>query len=66
LTCKPFFGKFKDEIGDINRFETAGELIEELYHHVHYYHTKRIHTALKMPPAVYAISMRNLSEKMGT
>jgi hypothetical protein len=33
LTCKPFFGKFKDEIGDINRFETAGELIEELYHH---------------------------------
>lgn len=61
-----FFGKFKDEIGDINRFETAGELIEELYHHVHYYNTKRIHSVLKMPPAVYAISIRNLSEKMGT
>jgi transposase InsO family protein len=60
-----FFGKFKDEIGDINRFETAGELIEELYHHIYYYNTKRIHTALKMPPAVYANSLRNLSEKMG-
>lgn len=60
-----FFGRFKDEVGDINRFETAGELIEELYHHIHYYNTKRIHTALKMPPAVYADSLRSLSEKMG-
>lgn len=49
-----FFGKFKDEIGDINRFETPGELLEELYHHIHYYNTERIHTAFKMPPAVYA------------
>jgi len=61
-----FFGKFKNEIGDINRFETAGHLIEELYQHIHYYNTKRIHTALKMPPAVYANSLRNLSEKRGT
>jgi putative transposase len=49
-----FFGKFKDEIGDINRFETPGELLEELYHQIHYYNNKRIHTAFKMPPAVYA------------
>ncbi len=49
-----FFGKFKDDVGDINRFETAGELIEALYHAVHYYNFKRIHTVLKMPPAVYA------------
>lgn len=49
-----FFGKFKQEIGDINRFETIGELIEEIYHHIHYYNTQRIHTRLKMPPAVYA------------
>jgi len=61
-----FFGKFKDEIGDINRFETIGELIEEIYHHIHYYNTERIHTALKMPPAVYANSLRNLSQKKGT
>lgn len=61
-----FYGKFKDEIGDMNRFEEAGQLIEELYHHIHYYNTQRIHTALKMPPVVYATSLRNLSEKMGT
>ena len=56
-----FFGRFKDEIGDINRFETVGELIEEVYQHIHYYNTERIHTALKMPPAVYANSLRNMS-----
>ena len=49
-----FFGKFKDEAGDLNRFETVGELIEEIYGQIHYYNFERIHTALKMPPAVYA------------
>lgn len=49
-----FFGKFKQEIGDLNRFETIGELIEEIYSQIHYYNHDRIHTALKMPPAVYA------------
>ncbi len=49
-----FFGKFKDDVGDINRFETPGELLEELYHAIHYYNNERIHTALKMPPADYA------------
>ena len=49
-----FFGKFKQEFGDIDRFETPGELIEAIYHYIHYYNTERIHTKLKMPPAVYA------------
>lgn len=49
-----FFGKFKDDVEDINRFETPGELLEELYHGIHYYNNERIHTAFKMPPAVYA------------
>lgn len=49
-----FFGRFKDEIGDINRFETIGELLEEIYHQVYYYNNERIHTAFKMPPVVYA------------
>lgn len=49
-----FFGKFKDDVGNINRFETPGELIEALYHAIYYYNNDRIHTALKMPPAVYA------------
>jgi putative transposase len=56
-----FFGRFKDEFGDMNRFETVGELIAEIYHHIHYYNNDRIHTALKMPPAVYAHSLRKVS-----
>jgi transposase InsO family protein len=49
-----FFGKFKDEFGDFNRFETVTQLIEEIYAQVHYYNHDRIHTALKMPPARFA------------
>lgn len=52
-----FFGRFKHELGDLNRFETAGEMIEAVYRHIHYYNHSRIHTALNMPPAVYAAQM---------
>ena len=45
-----FFGRFKDEIGDINRFESLGELVEEVYSAIYYYNHLRIHTALKMSP----------------
>ena len=50
-----FFGRFKDEFGDFNRFETVSELIEEIYSQVRYYNEDRIHRALKMPPATYAL-----------
>lgn len=56
-----FFGRFKDEFGDFNRFETVGELIEEIYSQVRYYNHERIHTAFKMPPVVFAKSYRHLS-----
>lgn len=49
-----FFGRFKDEMGDINRFESVGEFVEAIYGQIHYYNNKRIHRALRMPPAVYA------------
>jgi len=49
-----FFGRFKEEMGDMNRFETPAELIEAIYHYIHYYNAERIHTILKMPPSVYA------------
>lgn len=48
-----FFSHFKLEFGDINRFETLGELVEAIYQHIHYYNEERIHTALKMPPAAF-------------
>ena len=49
-----FFGRFKDEFGDFTRFETIGELMEEIYSQINYYNTKRIHRSLKMSPAAYA------------
>jgi len=52
-----FFGRFKDEFGDFNRFDTVGQLIEEIYSQIHYYNYHRIHTSLKMPPAVYATQL---------
>jgi putative transposase len=52
-----FFGRFKHELGDLNRFESAGEMIEAIYRQIYYYNHCRIHTALKMPPAVYAAQM---------
>jgi transposase InsO family protein len=49
-----FFGRFKEEFGDINRFESIGEMFEGVYQYIQYYNTRRIHTVLKMPPAVFA------------
>ena len=49
-----FYGRFKQELGDLDRFASAGEIIEAIYRQIHYYNHRRIHTALKLPPAVYA------------
>src|SRR4029077_20460385 len=54
------FGRFKEEFGDINRFETVGEMLEGIYQYIHYYNTRRIHTALKMPPAVFAKKYKSI------
>lgn len=45
-----FFGHFKLEAGDLNRFESLGELIEYIYQQIYYYNHKRIHSSLKMTP----------------
>jgi putative transposase len=63
-----FYGRFKHELGDVNRFESAGEMIEAIYRHLYYYNHQRIHTALKLPPAVYALQRFSDTclQKMGT
>lgn len=48
-----FFGHFKLEAGDLNRFESLGELIEYIYNQIYYYNNKRIHSVLKMTPAEF-------------
>lgn len=49
-----FYDKFKVDLGDPNRFDSFGELIAEIYQTIWRYNHTRIHSALKMPPAVYA------------
>lgn len=49
-----FYGKFKAEFGDPERFETLGELVAEIYLAVHRYNTSRIHSALRMSPRQFA------------
>lgn len=62
-----FFARFKLEFGDFNRFDSLSQLLEEIYHHLHYYNNFRIHSALKMPPAVYASKyVESCLPKMGT
>lgn len=48
-----FFGHLKGEGGNLNRFETDGQLVEELYRMIYYYNHQRIHTKLKMTPDQY-------------
>lgn len=49
-----FYSQFKLELGKLTRFQNLGELVEAIYCQIHYYNYKRIHTKLKMPPAIYA------------
>ena len=48
-----FYQKFKLELGHPSIYETRGELFEALALHIHYYNHRRIHSALKMPPAIF-------------
>jgi len=48
-----FYSHFKADLGQTNRFEHFGELIETIHLTMSNYNSKRIHTALKMPPAKF-------------
>ena len=45
-----FFDKFKLEFGKASRHESIEMLTEAIGRYIHYYNTRRIHSALKMPP----------------
>lgn len=48
-----FYNNFKLELGNVARFSDVGELVEAIHQQIAYYNEWRIHTALKMPPAVF-------------
>lgn len=50
-----FYDKFKVDLGDPNRFSSLGELTAAIYETIHVYNTERIHSALRMPPAQFAL-----------
>ena len=59
-----FYSEFKKDLGHTARFETVGELMEAIYLQLHYYNNKRIHTALKCPPASYKRPQFKLAYKL--
>ena len=52
-----WFGGFKPELGKLTNYKDVAELHEAIALQIHYYNTKRIHSALKMSPAAYAASL---------
>lgn len=58
-----FYQKFKLELEHPETYSNAGELMEAIALQIHYYNQKRIHSALKMPPAVFYQKCCNLNQK---
>jgi transposase InsO family protein len=53
-----WFGGFKSELGALTQFKSLAQLHEAIALQIHYYNTKRIHTALGMAPAAYAVRLK--------
>jgi transposase InsO family protein len=62
-----FFSRFKSEFGSFNRFETLGELIENIYDYFNYFNTQRIQLKHKMSPYQFKqLIVESVLEKWGT
>lgn len=59
-----FYSQFKVDLGDPGRFTTLGELVAEVHRLVWDYNHNRIHSALKMPPMLFAERYKKLSESL--
>ena len=60
-----FFSTFKLEFGKASRHPTITDLTEAIGRYIHYYNTRRIHSALKMPPRVfYSETVQGLSREV--
>jgi putative transposase len=52
-----WFGNFKHELPSLYNLQGLAQLHEAIALRIHYYNTKRIHSALKMSPAAYAAQL---------
>ena len=48
-----FFGRFKTEFGDPDRFDSLEELVAAIYSHIAYYNNLRIQSRVRMAPAIF-------------
>jgi putative transposase len=58
-----FMQTHKLELGNVHNLSDLGQLNEAIAVTIHYYNTKRIHTALKMSPAAYAARLKQNSKR---
>lgn len=61
-----FFGRFKVEFGDPDRFESLAELMEEIYRAVAYYNTERLHSRHRSTPAAVREQWNDQQRKLST
>jgi len=63
-----FYSNFKLELGDPDRFNSLGELIEAISIQFHYYNNDRIHTKLKTSPTKFRLQRTReyVFKEMGT
>ena len=61
-----FFGRFKVEFGDFERFDTYADLLEELYAQLNYFSNVRIKTKLRMSPAEFREKWEERNRKLST
>ena len=54
-----FYSGFKLDLGEPNRFNNLGELVEAMYQTIHYYNNSRIHTKLKSSPHQFYVNYQN-------
>ncbi len=59
-----FYSQFKVDLGDPERFKSLGELVYEIHRLVWDYNHRRIHSALRMPPALFSNRYQKLVEKV--
>ncbi len=57
-----FYGKFKFELGRLNRFKSVELAGEAIYKQIYYYNNKRIHTSIREMPANFRRKYEELSQ----
>ena len=61
-----FYSGFKLDLGQTNRYQDLGELVEAVAKTLYYYNNSRVHTGLKTAPAKFRLDREYLFKELGT